>query len=120
MLRNECLDFRRSRDEVLRELREWGFANHDQKPDAMLHHGGEFVRLVTDARIVTYRDPSFLAYGLQPIFVRAIGRKKIAVSLYREPGGRENLRKADTKVAVGEKNRRLTRRAQRLPPVRFR
>ena len=52
MVLYELRDFRRGCDEVLCELRKRCLPDYDQQPDAVPYHGGEFVPLVADARVV--------------------------------------------------------------------
>ena len=59
------------------------FPDHDQEYHAMANDGVEFVRFVSDARVMGYRDPTAPADHLQPVFIGASGREVVMVSFDR-------------------------------------
>ena len=66
----------------------------------MAHYGGEFVRFVSDAGVVTDCDSSFSADGFQPNFVRTVGREVILVPLDLQSCTDEDLRKSRAEIAI--------------------
>ena len=72
---------------------------------AMLNDRGELVRFVSDAPIVAYGNPAAAADGAQPLLISAIGREMVAVALYLQSRGGENVWKACSEVAIREENK---------------
>jgi hypothetical protein len=87
-----------------------GLTDDDQKPDTVVDHRREFVRLVADAGIVAEGNPFEPTDFRQPVFVRTIGCEVIAVSLNGEAAF-QDLREEAAEVKVGEVDKRQAARS---------
>lgn len=77
--------------------------NHEQRY-AVSDNRIAFVRFVSNALIVSYRDPTARTHSLQPDFVWSFGSEMLHVPLDIETACAENLSKALTEIAVGKVN----------------
>ena len=82
----------------------------------MADHRRELVRLVADAGVVGEGDPFASADFGQPVFVRTLGRKVIAVALDGETCVFQDLRKEAAEVAIGEEDKRQAARSYTIAP----
>ena len=105
MFREKAGDPRDRGDEMPGELGKWRFADDDEQRHTMSNDRGKLVRFVPDALIVAYGNPAAAADGVQPLLISAIGREMVAVALYLQSRGGENVWKACSEVAIREENK---------------
>lgn len=102
MFDEKAFNARKSGHKSASEIRKRRLSHNDQQRDAMSHNRIAFVRLVSNALIVSYRDPTARTHALQPNRVWRPGGEMIRVPLDIESTCSEDLRKALPEIAVRE------------------
>src|SRR4051812_2126466 len=77
--------------ESAREIRMLGFSDQYQKSHAISYDRRQLVRLITNASIASYRNPTTLTNASQPFLVRTIRAKVVTVSFDCEAARNQNV-----------------------------
>jgi len=98
----EVFDARKSRNKSVRQLGKRRLSHNHQQRDAMSHHRIALVGFVSNALIMTYRDPATLTDFLKPHSVWRLRGEMIRVTLDTQTACSKDLGKTLTEIAVGE------------------
>jgi hypothetical protein len=117
MLVEELCDPSCRRHKRVRQVRVRSATDDYEQANPVRNHGGQLVRFVADAGVVSDRYPAVPRDDCEPLFIRAVRRAVVRVPLNAKTCVSQDRRKLVAQISVGEEDM-FRRPVRTTPPAR--